>query len=354
MKTSAQRLSLILLCLCAAVIVLYVAWSSAAPQSACAGCHEIESSSTLWAQSGHRDFHCRECHGTALSNGLHSLGEKAMMVVRHYARPGPGPVRLTEAQVLEVMGACRRCHGAEYARWMSGGHSATYASIFLNRDHNSREQPAPDCLRCHGMFFGGTIEDLVTPVSTMGPWRLPDSARGALPVIPCLACHQVHRAGMPAAAADYTDPKKIFYAAPPEVPSVLWYDRYEKAHIEAARLPALHIAGDSGSVRMAEDVRDRVCVQCHAPNAFRTAGSGDDRTPRGVHEGLSCLACHENHSNEPRRSCRNCHPALSNCGRDVTTMNTTYFDPRSGNNIHSVRCIDCHARGIPARRTRRN
>jgi len=344
-----KRLSVILLLAGVAAVVLYVTWSSASPQTACAGCHEIESSSVSWAMSGHRDFHCRECHGTALSNGLHSLTEKAMMVVRHYA--GPGPVRLNEAQVLEVMAGCRRCHGAEYARWISGGHSATYASIFLNRDHNSREQPGPDCLRCHGMFFEGTIGELVTPLNTTGPWKLARAGQDSLPVIPCLACHRVHREGLPAARADYADPKKIFYAASPAVSTMLWYDRYEKTHIDAAHLPALRLAGDSGSVRVADDARERVCVQCHAPDAFHRAGSGDDRTPRGVHEGLSCLACHENHSNESRRSCANCHPALSSCGIDVTTMNTTFHDPRSPNNIHFVRCADCHARGVPAKGT---
>ncbi|HXX62253.1 MAG TPA: cytochrome c3 family protein, partial [Bacteroidota bacterium] len=77
------------------------------------------------------------------------------------------------------------------------------------------------------------------------------------------------------------------------------------------------------------------------------AGTSDDRTPRGVHEGISCLACHENHSNASRSSCQNCHPAISNCQRDVTTMNTTFFDRKSPHNIHFVRCIDCHTKGIP-------
>ncbi len=41
-----------------------------------------------------------------------------------------------------------------------------------------------------------------------------------------------------------------------------------------------------------------LCTQCHAPNAAHEAGSQDDRTPAGVHEGLSCIACHANHSND--------------------------------------------------------
>ena len=49
-------------------------------------------------------------------------------------------------------------------------------------------------------------------------------------------------------------------------------------------------------------------------------GSGDDRTGIGVHEGLSCLACHQKHGQQTRASCANCHPRLSNCGLDVEKM----------------------------------
>ena len=55
---------------------------------------------------------------------------------------------------------------------------------------------------------------------------------------------------------------------------------------------------------MSQDPRQALCYQCHAPrqpeagtvaavNGWgRQVGSGDDRTPMGVHEGLSCLSCH--------------------------------------------------------------
>ena len=33
------------------------------------------------------------------------------------------------------------------------------------------------------------------------------------------------------------------------------------------------------AVRVSSDPRQRLCVQCHAPNAFRQLGSEDDRTP---------------------------------------------------------------------------
>ena len=72
----------------------------------------------------------------------------------------------------------------------------------------------------------------------------------------------------------------------------------------------------------------------------------------GVHEGLSCLACHLKHGQQTRASCANCHPRLSNCGLDVAKMDTTFNSTASGHNIHTVKCADCHPKGIPAKRVR--
>ena len=329
---------------------LYYYWNAASPRTTCESCHEIESSSDVWAHSGHRDFHCKECHGTALSSGLHSLKEKGMMFVDHFTGAGPARITLDEQQVLEMTENCRRCHGSEYARWLSGGHSATYAAIFLNEKHNAAEQLNADCLRCHGMFFGGTIQDLVTPVSRKGPWNLTAAGKSGQPVIPCLTCHKIHREGSPAVPAEYADPVKIFYSRRGGPSTVLFYDRYEKIHFQASALPVLKLREGARDVKVSDDPRQRVCLQCHAPGAFHQAGTGDDRTPRGVHEGLSCLACHENHSNDSRKSCIHCHPAISNCGLDVTKMNTSFAEDRSPHNVHFVRCIDCHTKGIPPKR----
>ncbi|MGA9117774.1 MAG: multiheme c-type cytochrome [Bacteroidota bacterium] len=329
------------------LIGLDVFWDTASPQTTCASCHEIESSSTAWAHSGHRLLSCRECHGTAFSNGLHGLTEKGRMVVHHFTRTGSQEIGLDETQVVEMLDNCKRCHGKEYAKWISGGHSATYAALFLNEKHNSREQPNSDCLRCHGMFFGGTIQDLMSPVSTKGPWKINQPDQAARPAIPCLTCHEIHRRGSPAVSPDYSDPKKIFYATPVDSAVVLYYYRYEKTHIEADDLPLVKVYDGKRPVDQSTDPRQRVCMQCHAPNAFHVAGSSDDRTPRGVHEGLSCLTCHDTHSNDARQSCIDCHPAISNCGRDVTKMNTTFADSKSPHNIHFVGCPDCHPAGIP-------
>jgi hypothetical protein len=100
-------------------------------------------------------------------------------------------------------------------------------------------------------------------------------------------------------------------------------------------------------VKMSPDARQALCYQCHAPLAGAQVGSGDDRTGVGVHEGISCLGCHLKHGQQTRASCASCHPRLSNCGLDVEKMDTTFVSPKSGQNIHFVKCGDCHPRGVP-------
>jgi hypothetical protein len=344
------RMSIVLGSVLVILIAFNVFWDTASPQLTCASCHEIESSTATWAHSGHRLLSCRECHGSAFSNGVHSMLEKGKMVVHHFSGTGMREVRLDEQQVVDMLDNCKHCHGMEYAKWTSGGHSATYAAIFLNDKHNSREQPNPDCLRCHGMFYGGTIQDLISPVSIKGPWTMNHPEEASRPVIPCLACHKIHRQGSPAVSPDYSNPKSVFYVGRFDSSDVLYYYRYERTHIEAVDLPAPKISAGKKYLRDSNDPRARVCLQCHSPNAFHTAGTSDDKTPRGVHEGISCLACHDSHNNSARQSCVNCHPAISNCGLDVTKMNTTFADSKSPHDIHFVSCTDCHTKGIPRKK----
>ena len=139
----------------------YAYWNTASPDRTCASCHEISSSVKSFSGSSHQKMHCKECHGTALSNGLHSLKEKGMMVVNHIREERVEDIRMNESQVLNVMENCVRCHASEYANWKSGGHSATYKDIFLDVTHNQTEQLNFYCLRCHGMFFEGTTADVV-------------------------------------------------------------------------------------------------------------------------------------------------------------------------------------------------
>lgn len=320
----------------------YTYWNSASPDKTCASCHEIGGAVHSFSQSSHREMHCKECHGTALSNGFHSLKEKTMMVVNHVSVSKVENVRMNEAQLLEVMVNCKRCHASEYANWKSGGHSASYKDIFLDNTHNKTEQLNFDCLRCHGMFYEGTTLDLVGPINIVGPWSMKDQIKADQPVIPCMVCHQLHTVGKPAKIPDYANPSSIFYSRDSTKSNISFYDRYEKVNVPATMLPKLQLAESGKQVKVSNDYKMRNCVQCHAPNGWHEAGTSDDRTPTGVHEGLSCLACHSPHSNDARNSCKTCHPTISNCRLDVTKMNTTYADKKSPNNVHSVKCNDCH------------
>lgn len=321
----------------------YTYWNSAPADKTCASCHEIAGSVHSFSNSAHRNLTCKECHGTALSNGLHSLKEKSMMVVNHLRKVNTENIHMNEKQILEVMNNCKRCHTSEFAKWESGGHSATYGYIFLDSIQNSLEQLNFDCLRCHGMFFEGTIADLVEPISQKGPWHLIEKDRKDTPTIPCMACHLIHTEGQPIshilAEKYYWDSLRVI---PANSPGLSFYDRAEKINYTVDLLPKLKLYDDTLSIRVSDDPIMRNCVQCHAPNSWHQAGTSDDRTPRGVHEGLSCTACHEPHSNNAQNSCIKCHPAISNCNLDVTQMNTTYATKNSPNNIHFVSCTDCH------------
>lgn len=320
----------------------YTYWNAASPQKTCASCHEIGLSVNTLANSPHAPLHCRECHGTAFSNGLHSLKEKSLMVVNHFNLQKRENIKMDELQMLEVQKNCKRCHASEYAKWESGGHSATYTDIFLDSVHNSTEQLNFDCLRCHGMYYKGTTYDLIEPLNLKGPWKLKEQQMANLPTIPCLACHKIHVQGKQHLRPNYSKPKNIFYHRPDSIFGFSFYDRHEKNHVAVNLVPKLNLSQKGELIKVSDDPLMRGCIQCHAPNSWREAGTGDDRTPRGVHEGLSCMACHEPHSNSARNSCSKCHPAISNCKKDVTKMNTSYVDPQSPNNIHWVSCNDCH------------
>lgn len=322
----------------------YTYWNSAPAERTCASCHEISPSVYSFKESAHRDLTCKECHGTALSNGLHSLKEKSMMIVNHLRDVNTENVKMNESQLLEVMNSCKRCHASEYAKWESGGHSANYMDIFLNEEHNHTEQINSDCLRCHGMFYDETIEELVTPLSVTGPWQLKNKDLHERPTIPCYACHAIHTEGNPLSKElDYSNPSNTFYERNKRNESrVSFYDRFEKFHFTSEELPKLELYHNNDTINTSSDFAMRNCIQCHAPNSSHIAGTSDDRTPRGVHEGLSCIACHDPHSNDATNSCISCHPAISNCDLDVTQMNTTYNNPTSPNNIHFVSCMDCH------------
>lgn len=323
----------------------YAQWNSANPKKTCASCHEISPSVNDWQTSAHRNIRCIECHGTALGNGIHSMKEKANMVFTHLGeKKQPEEIRMTEKQVLEISGKCAKCHQSEYAKWQSGGHSATYADIFMNGKHNQEETPYWGCLRCHGMFYEGNIKTLLQkPEKADGPWKLTDMKKATEPTMPCLACHTVHTENEVLGRPLRLDiPKEIFYGRSSRNPSITWYIRADRRHLQAHKLMKITMFDKDQAVQVSDDPANKLCVQCHSPNFKHQTGSEDDRTPTGVHEGISCLACHVPHSNDAHNSCKNCHPGFSNCGLDVTKMNTTFADINSPNNIHSVSCSNCH------------
>ena len=322
----------------------YIYWNTSSPAKTCYSCHEIQHSFATWSASAHRELNCFFCHGTALSEGFHSLKEKSRMVASHFTKkPFSEDITLNERQMNEMSFRCKSCHEQEYAMWLSGGHSLTYADVFLNENQNSAEQPNEDCFRCHGMFYSGNITSLIEPVSVSGPWKLVPKDHYGLPVIPCLSCHSVHTEGYPKNPPEYQNPEKIFYEKSDTYATAGIFNRQEHLFFNAEDLPQPGIFYKDRTLKTSGDPLVRICKQCHAPNVRHQAGTSDDRTPAGVHEGISCLACHEKHSNNSKRSCINCHPAISNCGLDVTAMNTSYADPESPNNIHFVSCKDCHA-----------
>jgi len=314
----------------------------------CIRCHEIWQPYSDWKSSTHRNVPCSGCHGEVLTleAGFHVANMRRL--VTHLRGQVPEKVRLKDEQLFQTAERCQKCHQQEYANWQAGPHSTTYAKIFLDEKHNTKQLLMDDCLRCHGMHFEGSIQSLVTPIATRGPWKLADPKLANCPAVPCLTCHQMHHEGSPLAKPV---PRESVPGANQELvrPSLGLFDRRALAHIPLARLPLPSVREARQLIKISPDQRQALCYQCHAPLATFQVGSGDDRTAIGVHEGLSCFACHSKHQQNTRASCSGCHPRLSNCGLDVEKMDTTFKEPKSRHDIHFVKCLDCHPRGVRRR-----
>jgi len=296
----------------------------AAPNSTCAGCHEIQPSYDAWSMSTHRKIACGDCHG-----GSFELNNVTRLV-EHLRGRVPEQIHIRSIDIPDMLRRCQGCHRQEFADWQAGPHGVNYAKIFFNAEQNKKKPLMDDCLRCHGQHFPGGIKDVVAA----GP-----SVRD-LPAIPCLACHKLHREGQP---LQPRMPREITR------PSVALYDRRSQMHVAVANLPLPEMHDGDRPVKMSPDTRQALCYQCHAPTAGYKIGTGDDRTGMGVHEGISCLGCHQKHGQQARASCATCHPRLSNCGLDVEKMDTTFLNPKSTHNVHFVKCQDCHTKGVPRR-----
>ncbi|HEY1985569.1 MAG TPA: hypothetical protein VGG85_09170 [Terracidiphilus sp.] len=321
---------------------------SAGHGSACADCHEMTAHVSAIHSSSHRNATCTDCHEA-------SIATKLRHVRVHISGGAPEAIRLREADVRQMMSNCQGCHQREYASWHAGPHSATYSDIFVNTAHNTKRRLMDDCFRCHGMYFDGAVRDIVQPQNTTGPWRLTRPELAGQPTIPCQACHWIHSDGAP--EAKVTERPSV--AGPPVRDSVALFDHREQMHFAAARLAIPGLYDGARALKVSPDPRQAICYQCHAPRQPEAigiaatnhwgpqAGSGDDRTPMGVHEGLSCLACHNGHGESAVASCATCHPQLSHCGIAVEKMDTTFANRASKHNIHWVKCGDCHEHGVP-------
>jgi len=317
--------------------------------SACATCHEIWQPYNDWHSSSHRNIPCSDCHGDLLTLNAGFHLNNMRRVFNHLRGDIAERPQLKNKDVLAMTTRCQRCHQQEFAAWHSSRHSATYTDIFLNTAQNQQQMLIDDCLRCHAAHFQGGIRDLVTPISTKGPWHLNRSELADQPAVPCLACHQVHREGTPLAqpmiAPDQGPQQEIAR------PSLAFFDRRGFEHVAVGDLPLPLMLEGARMVKMSPDQRQALCYQCHAALATRQVYSGEDRTPIGVHEGLSCFSCHLQHGEQTRASCDTCHLQHATCGIAVEKMDTTFKDKASKHNIHSMKCVDCHEKGVPKRKT---
>jgi hypothetical protein len=315
--------------------MMFLLFALLAVGDSCSNCHEIAPTVAQWKASSHRNIDCEKCHGGTFQ------AANVQRLILHARDQVPEQIRLKFTQVTEIVERCKSCHQQEYAEWSNGPHGVNYGKVFLDEKHNSKRKLMDDCLRCHGMFFDGGIRDAVAPVTTKGPWKMVRKGLDTERSIPCLACHSVHTDGEPQVKTDLKRGGR---------PSLAFWDRRSGEHQLARDLPIPQMREGVRLVKMSPDKRQALCYQCHAPLDTAQAWSGDDRTPLGVHEGISCLACHGRHGEAAAASCSTCHPRLSNCGLDVEKMDTTFANAKSRYNVHTVKCIDCHEKGVPKKK----
>ena len=317
----------------------------------CASCHEMQTPFDEWRNSSHRAIGCEKCHGGAFTTDASFHLNNARRAWSHVRGDLPEQIVFDSQFAQDLDARCESCHRQEYAAWKSGPHSATFARIFLDKKFNAANMPIDDCLRCHGMNYQGGIGDLVTPVDRTGPWRLKSTELTDQPSMPCLTCHAMHREGQPMMKAG-VEGRVPGPSQEVSRPSLAFFDRRTQRSIPIAELPMPVMLEGSRLVRMSRDQRQALCYQCHAPVSTMQVGTGDDRTGLGVHEGISCLACHQQHGQKTKASCATCHPKMSNCGLDVEKMDTTFASADSRHNIHWVKCADCHTKGVPKKKAR--
>lgn len=305
----------------------------AAGPALCARCHEIQPAHDSWLESSHRNVSCSACHGDPLTFDWRVHLQKAHELLAHLRGDFEEPVRISFHNLMVTQERCIACHQQEGADWRAGPHSADYARIFLDETRNSTRVLTDDSLRPHGMHFPGGIQDLVANSANGEPRCLLDPRLKTMPTMPCMTCHQIHTPGAPLPPYG-ADERNEEIARP----SLAFFDYQKRAHIPLAALPMPDIYNGSWRVDINADPRQVLCYQCHAPEPHPQpqAGSGDDRTCVGVHEGISCLTCHQKHRQTTRNACDICHPRFSPGLDDVKDMDTTFRSRDSERDIHTL------------------
>ena len=267
MKTKKFRKVSLLILVAALLLVILPGFylSSTGTTNYCYRCHEIRPAYEQWAGSSHREIQCKECHGSSLTLDPSFHAKNLHELVAHIRGEIPPKLVLKDFEVDRAGASCARCHQNKQALWKASGHSMTYADVYLNPAENRKTLLNDDCMRCHGMFFEGRIEDIVAPIDTAGPWELVQPGLAERPAIPCLACHRIHCEGKPGEKPDYAKPLEISYARQSGTFSLAFYDRREKEHFASAVLQLPAMTDQGRPVIMSPDKRQGLCYQCHAP-----------------------------------------------------------------------------------------
>lgn len=276
----------------------YTAWNTLNPNYTCASCHEIQTACADWEQSFHADIACTKCHGTALES-IQSAKEKLNMIYTHFtAKKTIEDIHLNEEQSLTIAARCAECHQAEQTAWKAGAHSATYKDIFMDIEHNKDERPYWDCFRCHGMFYDGDIDNLMSMEGDIEKWHIKETKQMNRPTITCLACHQSHhKQERNTAYNDMDENARSVLSKKTKTPPTALYMRADKRHMPSIDLLPIELFEDDSLKQVINDPNTLLCMQCHSPNSARQIGSEDDKTPTGMYTGMNCISCHDPHSN---------------------------------------------------------
>ena len=171
-----------------------IAWFEFTPSSqTCAKCHEIRGAKESWTHAAHSEVDCKSSHITERDHSA---------------------MALSAAQVVEVSGRCAKCHAAEHAQWSRGGHGAPVSKFLMDGNHNAAWKPADNCLRCHGMFLEGDIEDILVREWPHRFTGFRDPAVASHPAIPCLACHRMHAVPPVPGSTNFTAAAVSLYSRP--------------------------------------------------------------------------------------------------------------------------------------------